>query len=106
MFVMFMVELMNYFPKYLFMCLMFDLLIQIDINYLISILYKYDIGVGCTTGMTPPREDCCLNDSSRGSHSCCTPQVDVIFVLLYQTNTKHKRWNLDKLQRFWIYTPL
>ena len=57
------------------------------------IVYKYDIPVWCTTGITPPREECGPRATllSRGSYSCCTPHRDVIFVLLYRTTYKTQK---------------
>ena len=57
------------------------------------ILYKYDIPVWCTTGITSPREECRPRATllSRGSYSCCTPHRDVIFVLLYRTTYKTQK---------------
>ena len=67
----------------------------------VIILSKYDIPVGFPPGITSPREDCRSRASSRGSYSWCKPHRDVISVLLYRTNTKHKNY---KHQRFWINT--
>ena len=59
----------------------------------IYILYKYDIPVWCTTGITPPREECRPRATLllRGSYSCCTPHRDVIFDLLYRTTYKTQK---------------
>ena len=44
------------------------------------------------------------NNPLEGSHSWWKPHTDVISVLLYWTNTKHKRGKNYKHQRFWIST--
>ena len=64
-----------------------------NMTSLCSVLYKYDIPVWCTTGITPPREECRPRATllSRGSYSCCTPHRDVIFVLLYRTTYKTQK---------------
>ena len=41
---------------------------------------------------------------SMGSYSWWKPHSDVISVLLYRTNTKHKKGKYYKHQSFWINT--
>ena len=42
----------------LVMIIMIIIIIIMIIVMIIMIIYKYDIPVWCTTGITPPREEC------------------------------------------------
>ena len=66
-------------------------------------IYKYDIPVGCTPGITSPREDC----PGPGVESFPGAHPTGMSYLFYHTkqNTKHKRGKNYK-QRFWIHTRL
>ena len=74
-------------------------------------LYKYDIPVWCTTGITPPERGVSPEGYALGRHSSRGGVIPVVHhtgmsYLFYYTeqHTKHKRGKIDKHQRFWINT--